>query len=226
MIPAALAKIGPQLMGAARRNAPALIVRLGRFSYLTSAGVLSLIAYTAWKNQGNELGFFETLRSGSWTPEDADKPLELAGAASGAIAGAAEGAKTGVGANGVSEREQYNERDYNARLQAITQVGASFGLHVTSGKRSDAENSNANGVGGSLHLVSSGALAFDLSSGPGPVSPNERRMYEWANTRPDIFQEVLLHNSGSGWHVHVAFRPGVTSIASYTGGASGGITVG
>lgn len=221
MLPAIVSGIGSQLAASAKRNAPGLIVRAGRLAYLSSAGVLALLSYTAWKNQNNDAGFFETIRSGKWTPEDADRPIDRSSSSSSPTGST----KTGAGINGESEREEFSERRYNARLQTITGVARSFGLHVTSGKRSDDENANANGVSGSLHLVSSGALAFDLSDGPGPVSPNERRCYEWASSRPDVFQEVILHDAGSGMHVHVAFRAGVTTIESFTSGQTGGMTI-
>lgn len=197
----------------ARRNPIGLFVRGGRFLYVSSVGVLSLALYTGWKNQNNGRGFLETLQTGKWTPQDADKPLP-GNTSNNKVAGA------GPGINGDSQTAAFNQSKYNQRLQAISVAGQSFGVSVTSGKRSTTENTEANGVTNSLHLIENGALAFDLSSGPGAISGAERSFYQWASSRSDLFQEVILHNSGSGWHVHVAFRPDVVSIPSMTQGRS------
>lgn len=202
-LPSLMSQVGTRL----RRNPVGLFVRGGRVLYIGSAGFITLAAYTGWKNQNNNAGFLETLRTGKWKPEDADKPLV-------GNAVKAAGKATGAGVNGISQTVGFNENDYNKRLQSITVIARSFGLGITSGKRTAAENAAAGGVPNSMHLVENGALAFDASSGPGPISPEERRFYEWAKSRPDLFQDVLLHNSGSGWHVHVEFRPEVTTIQS------------
>lgn len=203
-----IAKAIPKVVGSAvRANPVGLVVRGGRFLYIGSAGLLTFATYTAWKNQNSNVGFFETLKTGDWKPESADKPRTQAH-----TNGNGKGPAAGV--NGDSTTESFNERRYNKRLQAITVAGRAFGVHVTSGVRSASENQSSNGVSNSLHLEENGGLAFDLSSGPGAISPQERSFYTWARQRADLFQEVLLHNSGSGWHVHVAFRSDVVTIST------------
>lgn len=191
------------------KNLPAFAVRLGRGLYLTSAGILTLAVYQGVKNQSED-GFLVALRDGALKPEDADNPVALGLSAAGqAVQGATDQVAAGV--NGTSKPEKFNERNYNKRAQAFARIGQHFGLTVTSLGRTDAENARVNGSETSLHLFSRGALAGDLG---GPIE-NERRCYEWAKARTDLFQEVLYHNAGSGLHVHIAFKPGVFSVDTF-----------
>ena len=193
---------------ALKRNAPRAIVRASRFFYVSSVGVIGFAAITAWKNQQGDESFLETLRSRSWTPERSFKKR------GGGKVGADGQVKTGSGINGTSQEERFSKRNYQERLNSSAKIARYFGLVVTSNGRTDAENAAANGVPTSLHLFSRGALAFDFG---GSVT-GESRLYDWASTRSDLFQEVMWHDAGSGLHVHIAFKPGVTRVESFATG--------
>lgn len=195
-----------------RRNPAGTVVRLGRVLYSGSAGFIALAMYSGFKDQkGKGQTFLSALNRGlDWRKVKGSVEV---GSSSGSTTSGS-GSQTWQ-PDGLTP-ETYNENRYQKRLAAIAQAGARFGLQVASGKRTPQENAAANGVPNSMHLTSNGALAFDLSSGPGLTSPEEKRFYDWAVSKPETFQQVLLHTvdptKQDGWHVHVVFRPGVTSI--------------
>lgn len=196
-----------------RRNPAGTVVRLGRVLYSGSAGFIALAMYSGYKDQkGKGQTFLSALNRGlDWRKV---KGTVAVGSGSSGSGGSSD-AQIWQTPDGLTP-ETYNENRYRKRLAAIAQAGARFGLQVASGKRTPEENAAANGVPNSMHLTSRGALAFDLSSGPGLTSPQEKRFYDWAVSKPETFQQVLLHTvdptGQDGWHVHVVFRPGVTKI--------------
>lgn len=195
-----------------RRDPAGLVVKVARVAYVGTAGILLSASYTGYRNQGSKRGFLSTLASGKWKPEDADRPLSEDGTSPTAEGANGDGGAQSEGNFGKTGSEPFNQRRYNERMENFRRAAASFGLQLTSAGRTEAENRRVNGSATSFHLFSRGALGFDAGDGPGPISPNERRFYDWCRSRSDVFQEVLLHDAGSGYHVHAAFRPGVTGI--------------
>jgi hypothetical protein len=96
--------------------------------------------------------------------------------------------------------ENFNRNWYTARHHIAQQIGQRFRLRVTSGYRDPAHNRAAGGVEKSFHVD---GLAFDFV---GAVS-DMRQGYEWAK-QSGMFQEIMLHNAGSGLHLHLAFLAG------------------
>jgi len=85
------------------------------------------------------------------------------------------------------------------RRQAAQAIANRFGLSVTSSYRTPQHNAEVGGVPGSYHTK---GLAFDFV-GSGAQMAQARA---WAAKHPEMFQEVLVHDAGSGLHLHLAFR--------------------
>lgn len=201
------------------RDPAGKVVKIGRGLYITSAGFLGLALYTGWRNQRVKPGSAEipipglTKKKAKYSPSRDDVPLPSSPQSG------APGGGTGVSTNVPFESEAYDERKWNIRNHEMAKLAQRFGLVISSSKRTPAENAAANGVPDSLHLVTNGALAWDLSTPGAPqVTANERRCYEFCKPlEGTVFQEVMIHNAGSGYHVHLAFRKGVTRIPSGSG---------
>lgn len=103
-------------------------------------------------------------------------------------------------------REQFDPDRFAARARAAQAIAVHFGAPLTSGLR---ETVPPGGSATSLHLKSSGGLAFDFG---GPDADKERRVCEWAARHPEIFQEVMHHDVGGGLHAHVAFEANVQDV--------------
>ena len=88
---------------------------------------------------------------------------------------------------------------YAPREQAAKAIAARFGLHVTSSYRSPAHNAEVGGVPNSLHTR---GLAFDLVGSDSQM----QKAKAWAESHKEMFQEVLVHDVGSGSHLHLGFR--------------------
>lgn len=77
--------------------------------------------------------------------------------------------------------------------------GSQFGLKLTSGDRDPVHNKAVNGVANSYHLKAGWAADF---SG---TAEQMSKAAAYAHTRGA--KEVLIHNAGSGQHLHVVFDP-------------------
>lgn len=89
-------------------------------------------------------------------------------------------------------RERYSAKRYRKRLEAANLIAWSFGLAVTSGYREGDDGLHGDG------------LAFDFGTG---TDTQEINACKWAATHPKLFQEVIGHDAGSGFHAHIAFAP-------------------
>lgn len=103
-------------------------------------------------------------------------------------------------------REKFDAKRFAERERAAQAMAVHFGAPVTSGLR---ETVPPGGSTTSLHLKSSGGLAFDFG---GPDAAKERRVCEWAARHPDLFQEVMHHDVGGGLHAHIAFEANVKDV--------------
>ena len=96
-------------------------------------------------------------------------------------------------------REPFNPSRFQDRSRAAQAIAVHFGAPVSDGLREEAQGGSST----SLHLRSSGGLAFDFG---GPDADKERSICEWASRHPELFQEVMHHDVGFGLHAHVAFE--------------------
>lgn len=85
------------------------------------------------------------------------------------------------------------------RMQAAQYIANRFGLKVTSDYRSPSHNAQVGGVPNSLHTK---GLGFDLVGS----AANMNKAKAFAESHPEIFDEVLVHNVGSGMHLHLGFK--------------------
>ena len=85
------------------------------------------------------------------------------------------------------------------RQQAAQSIASRFGLNVSSSYRTPEHNAEVGGVPNSFHTK---GLAFDFSGSNSQMQAAKA----WANRHPEMFQEVLVHDVGSGMHLHLAFR--------------------
>lgn len=88
---------------------------------------------------------------------------------------------------------------FEVRKKAAGQIAERFNLKVTSDYRTPQHNAEVGGVPGSYHTK---GLAFDF------VGSNQdmQKAKAWAQNHPEMFQEVLVHDVGSGLHLHLAFK--------------------
>lgn len=94
--------------------------------------------------------------------------------------------------DGQKQKPPYNAARYRALVGVASSIAHQFGLKITSGYRPQS--------GGSMHSV---GLAFDMV---GRVS-DMKRAATWAAQNPGLFQEIFVHDEGSGMHLHIAFYP-------------------
>ena len=91
----------------------------------------------------------------------------------------------------------FNRSRYTALSSVANKIANRYGLSITSGYRPDSV--------GSLHAS---GLAFDMA---GPVN-KMKAAATWAAQNPSLFQEIFLHNEGSGLHLHLGFYPDAAAI--------------
>lgn len=103
-------------------------------------------------------------------------------------------------------REAFDPKRFAERERAAQAIAVHFGAPVTSGLR---ETVPPGGSTTSLHLKANGALAFDFG---GPDPDKEIAVCEWAARHPQLFQEVMHHDVGSGLHAHVVFEANLDDV--------------
>lgn len=105
-----------------------------------------------------------------------------------------------------SSDERYSTRRFNVRTECWQMISSHFSVPISSSIRFNTNDS--------LHNHKRGALACDFGAGYGqtkdsPAFIEEREICEWAARHPHIFQEVMHHDTGSGYHAHLAMRGGL-----------------
>lgn len=99
------------------------------------------------------------------------------------------------------ERPPYNSATYREITEVAASIAHKFSLKLTSGYRPNST--------GSLHQS---GLAWDLV---GTVT-NMKRAAVWAAERSGAFQEIFIHNEGSGLHLHLGMYPDAKSVLTTT----------
>jgi hypothetical protein len=99
--------------------------------------------------------------------------------------------------------EVFRVRRRRARDECWAMISEHFSVPIASTVRDTGNDS--------LHERSRGGLAADFGAGFGqtPTSPafiEEREICDWAKKFPNIFQEVMHHDTGSGFHAHLAMN--------------------
>ena len=102
--------------------------------------------------------------------------------------------------------EVFDAKRFAQRERAAQAIAVHFGAPVTSGLR---ETVPPGGSTTSLHLKANGALAFDFG---GPDPDKEIAVCQWAAQHPDLFQEVMHHDVGSGLHAHIVFEANLDDV--------------
>jgi hypothetical protein len=97
------------------------------------------------------------------------------------------------------QKPPYNAQRYRELLNVAGKIARQYGLRITSGYRPQS--------GESLHAS---GLAFDMVGRENDM----RRAATWASKNPGIFQEIFIHNEGSGLHLHLGFYPDAASIVN------------
>jgi len=217
-------------LGIQSPHLPNAMVRIGRFGFTTSGLWIAVVWYTAYVNMRTEPGSGPKLvLPGMKVIGAPDRPDHKApfptsvsgggnnggGAASNSTQFTTPGSSLGrqlialnpnqlgvpgtavpgylwSAPNGKKQTPRFDRGTYTALLHIANIIGRQYGLRITSGYRPQST--------GSLHAS---GLAFDMV---GAMS-NMKRAATWAAKNPAIFQEVFIHNEGSGMHLHLGFYP-------------------
>lgn len=98
-----------------------------------------------------------------------------------------------------SIRERFSRRRFSTRVQAWEMIADFFGVPLGSTIRYRDDDS--------LHNKKAGALAADFGAGQGSAANlKEQAICKWANTHRRLWNEVMWHDAGSGFHAHLAMR--------------------
>jgi len=99
--------------------------------------------------------------------------------------------------------QMLSELTPHTRLHVLQLLGACPGIHFTSGRRSPKRNRLVGGVKGSYHIV---GRAADFTGSTDALAHAARHAARGrvgsGCTGPE---EILIHNAGSGVHLHVAW---------------------
>lgn len=95
------------------------------------------------------------------------------------------------------QKPAYNSVTYREITEIAASLGHKFSLKLTSGYRPNSS--------GSLHQS---GLAWDMVGS----MTDMKRAAVWAAERPGAFQEIFIHNEGSGIHLHLAMYPDAKSV--------------
>jgi hypothetical protein len=187
------------------------IVKLSRGLYVSSIGSIAFLWYTGWRRERvpQHSGIFPfpglSKLQAQFSPSLADSPIPTGGPTDSQSVKAGLPPNPGLnppgsGNSSGGKHENFDPLRYAARLHTAQKIANQFRLHITSGHRTPQHNAQVGGVPGSLHVD---GLAFDFVG----AAQDMQRAYTWANSQPQVFSEVLVHNVGSGLHLHLAFWP-------------------
>lgn len=216
---------------------PSAIVRIGRFLYVTTGLWIGAVWYTGYANARTQPGSGpQIVLPGAKVIGPPDRPNRspqftqqiaqgtAVPAASGANANSSQYVATGklagrvlyrispsqIGvpgtaipgylwsaANAKKQIPPFNQARYVALLGVANKIANHFGLRITSGYRPSSV--------GSLHAA---GLAFDMVG----TESQMKRAATWAAQNPAMFQEIFIHNEGSGLHLHLGFYPDAAGI--------------
>lgn len=228
-MPAALAGLA-RMLGAAgigkaaagmKANPTGFFVRTAKVGYGGSVGTIVFLWYTGWRRERVKPGTGQfpfpglsklVKQFGPSLPDEAF-PDDIQGvgtpgssaAKSGSQKQALDPGTSGVGtAPGQTTKTKHEPFDpirYQKRYHTATKIANQFKLKITSAHRTAQHNAEVNGVPDSLHID---GLAFDMVGSVADMS----RALRFGQDHPELFSEVMVHNVGSGFHVHLAFWPG------------------
>lgn len=219
-------------LGLQSPHLPGAIVRVGRFLYGTSAIWITACWYSGYVNKRTQPGGGPQLVVGGQVIGSPDRPdkgsniptithgtaaqnqpkptgfvpqtSDQAGRTLVAITSAQLNAGQGINGylwsapNNKKQLPSFDRNRYNSLLNIANQIARQYGLHITSGYRpSDA--------GHSLH---GSGIAFDEVGSMAQM----KRAATWASQNPAMFQEIFIHNEGSGLHLHLGFYPDAAGI--------------
>lgn len=224
-------------LGLQSPHLPNALTRIGRFLYSSSALWIAAVWYSGYANMRTEPGsgpqivlpgkkvintpdrpnrnvqFATTVGSNSTaagnstqfvtTPNRAGRKLIAIGPSQMGVPGTAVAGFLWSAPNNEKQLPAFNRATYQGLTAVASRVAQRYGLRVTSGYRPSSA--------GSLHAS---GLAFDMV---GPMA-NMKRAATWAATNPSMFQEIFIHNEGSGMHLHLGFYP--DAAATFNAGAN------
>lgn len=215
-------------LGVQSPHLPSAIVRVGRFLYSVSIGWIAVAWYTGFVNARTQPGSGPQLILGGKVIGSVDRPdktpniptighgtaadnqpnqsgfvpqtPEQAGRKLVAITPAQLGTPGLAGYLWSSPKKDapgFDRNRYNGLLNIANILARQYGLKITSGYRPQSS--------GSLHAS---GLAFDFVGSMSAM----KRADVWAANNPALFQEVFIHNAGSGLHLHLGFYPDAAGI--------------
>lgn len=218
-MPAALLGIlrgfGASALAGIKANPAAFLVRVFRGMYAASLGSIGVFWYTGWRRQRVEKGSGKFPIPGATklkakfpaSLKDAPPPEAVQGVTptgkgvSNPIGDPSKNPAITFGTNANGKHENFDPIRYTRRLHTAQVIARQFHLKLTGGYRTKEHNAAVNGVPDSLHID---GLGFDFVG----ASSDMARAMQWAKNQPKVFSEVLIHDAGSGIHLHLGFWPG------------------
>jgi hypothetical protein len=219
-MPALLAGLGSSVLAGIKANPVTYLVKLARGLFTGSLGSIGFLWYTGWRRERVAAGSGQFPFPGlsklakQFDPSLPDEsfPENISGVGSKANKQANTNknaldpaltppGQVAPGQATKSKHESFDPLRYQARYHTAQRIANQFNARITSAHRTPAHNAQVGGVPESLHID---GLAFDFVASVSDMS----RLLRFGQDHPELFSEVLLHNVGSGYHVHLAFWPG------------------
>lgn len=208
----AIKALGANVLAGVKANPAAYIVRLLRGIYATVIGSITFLWYSGWRRERVEPGtgqfpvpgLSKLKKKFPASLPDAkpdDTPKQPNAQTNPNPLNPALNAGTNFGKNAKGKHENFDPLRYSKRLDTAQKIARQFRLRITSGYRDPSRNAATPGASPtSLHMD---GLAFDFVGS----TRDMQACMAWARTQPEVFSEVMVHNAGTGLHVHLAFRP-------------------
>lgn len=216
------------------------VTRVGRFLYSASATFIAITWYTGYVNERTQEGEQKFIVPGSKTaivnpPDRKNKSLQSLKSGKSSVSDMANNltnlsppgilnvaykspsakgrtlvalspSQLGVPGTAVAgylwsapskQMPAYSAKTYRELLNVAQKIANRYSLKITSGYRAGDESS--------LH---GHGLAFDMVGN----MTNMKMAASWADKNPGLFQEIFVHNEGSGMHLHIGFYPDAAKI--------------